>query len=366
MAHYSSTGSHGHGLHRRTRDLPSIRTSGLREDSISSDDTPHRLTPNTSIATGRIGGHVPTPRRMRLLDYYNSTTGGTGVLSPRAAARGALAQLQGPPRQSDVAPGVSEIKSMPPPPPQRGASAAATGRPALVPHSPSDYNRNVLSVRTPGTEQSPHPALQEHHHQHGTSADAEIARTLAGLSLGIAGALSPSDTNVFQGSNNENGACVPGLLATSHELGDGAVLLPMAAGLTRVSDGVVEPVGVERSSKKRRRKKKKRSSRHGEPQYPVQQQGEVETFRNYGEYLRHSTNSLGGVSATTQRPMDPLPRTYSTRDWRRHERGLYRDSTALNEDTYMCVSLRTRRVSVSVSVSVCTHAPTTRVENAAR
>ena len=38
MAHYSSTGSHGHGLHRRTRDLPSIRTSGLREDSISSDD----------------------------------------------------------------------------------------------------------------------------------------------------------------------------------------------------------------------------------------------------------------------------------------------------------------------------------------
>ena len=40
----------------------------------------------------------------------------------------------------------------------------------------------------------------------------------------------------------------------------------------------------------------------------------------------------------TRRGVDPLPHLNSERDWRRHERGLYRESTALNEDIFMYVA----------------------------
>lgn len=64
-------------------------------------------------------------------------------------------------------------------------------------------------------------------------------------------------------------------------------------------------------------------------------------FKDYEDYVRHSINSTGGVSTVSTRVMDPLPRTYSARDWRRHERGLYRESAAMNEDSYMCVPCHT-------------------------
>ena len=63
-------------------------------------------------------------------------------------------------------------------------------------------------------------------------------------------------------------------------------------------------------------------------------------YSDYQDYVRHSLNSLGGVSAVTRRGVDPLPHLNSERDWRRHERGLYRESTALNEDIFMYVAFR--------------------------
>lgn len=61
----------------------------------------------------------------------------------------------------------------------------------------------------------------------------------------------------------------------------------------------------------------------------------VERYHNVREYLRTSNaSSTAALSAVSLDVQDPHPPTFSRDDWRRYERGLYRQSDAFNEDSY--------------------------------